>query len=482
MLRRTKYRHERHVALWCGASKEAGVPTAFDLTTEIANEFQRRPELQRYARVVSFVLGGLLFNKGIQGDNPLDSGLNVEELFNAIQLLAERSTLEAAPFVGSWHAMVEEFDKVRPSSPHADRVQEIIFKNVTGKIVDSVPTSLPSFAASDIDRKLEDQIKKSIEAAVKGRSISFSSSNGVGREVGDFVMKIMKQWIDKLKQTRPSGFEFEREFKRAIDQQPRSGEGKIFREVGDLMIRMLAKFVVVKDANRLAHLQPLRDLVESQPRLAIASLNYDNCVELFCESAGIPCNTGIDEWSERGIFAMEGNGIFLLKLHGSIDWQSKDGQSADRPMPHRVITRVPSVEAEKATYWPALIFGHRNKLTAEGPFLDLLRAFQGELSKADRLTVVGYSFGDVHINVYLSQWLNSSAEHKLRIINGSRFGERPSGYVRELLQHAKSRVEVINATAGSGLRDLFSQMTLVEVEQAAGETLGNGNSVNADSI
>ena len=438
-----------------GASKEAGVPTAYGLTNEIANEFRRQPQLARHARVVSFVLGGLLFNRGIQGDDPLSSGVNVEEFFNAIQLLADRSTLEAAPFVGSWHSMVEEFDKVQPPAPHADRLQEIIFRSVTEKIFASVPNSLPAFGASDIDKKLEDLIKKSIEAAVKGRSMSFSSSNSVGREVGDFVMEIMKKWTQNLKQARPSGFEFEREFKRAIDQQPRPGEGRIFREVADLMIRMLAKFVLVPDATKVIHLAPVKNLVTSQPRITVASLNYDNCVELFCDSVGIRCDTGIDEWSKSGSFDMHGDGVLLLKLHGSIDWQSKDGRSQERPMPHRVITRVSPEEAQKGSYWPAVIFGHRNKLTAEGPFIDLLRAFQRELVNVDRLTIVGYSFADVHINVYLSHWLNNSSERRLRIIDPS-FGERPNDYTEELLGCAKRQVEVIKEPAGKALQTLFA--------------------------
>lgn len=437
-----------------GASKEAGVPTAYGLTDEIAKEFRRQRHLQRHSRVVSFVLGGLLFNRGIQGDDPLSSGVNVEEFFNAIQLLADRSTLETAPFVGSWHSMIDEFDKVQAPAPHADKLQEIIFKSVVEKIIASIPTSPPSFGAGDIDKRLEDVVKKTIEAAAKGRSASFSSSNSVGREVGDFVMDIMKKWVEKLKQTRPSGSEFEREFNRAIDQQPRPGEGRVFREVADSMIQMLAKFVLVREAGRVSHLGPLRNLLASQPRLAIATLNYDNCVELFCENGGLRCETGINEWSTTGTFDMQGDGVFLLKLHGSIDWHSKEGRSANRPMPHRVITRVSSEEVNKGTHWPAVIFGHRNKLTAEGPFLDLLRAFQRELITADRVTIVGYSFADVHINVFLSHWLNSNPEHRVRIVNPS-FGQKPNDYTDELLRFAANQVEVVKEPASRALQMLF---------------------------
>ena len=61
-------------------------------------------------------------------------------------------------------------------------------------------------------------------------------------------------------------------------------------------------------------------------------------------------------------------------------------------MPHSRLRRVTAATVAEESFRPAVSFGQRNKLTAEGPFLDLLRAFQVELAKADRLTVIGYSF------------------------------------------------------------------------------------------
>jgi len=447
-----------------GASKEAGVPTALDLTNQIANEFHTRPELHGYSAVVSFVLGGLLFNHGIQGENPLESGVNVEEFFNAIQLLAGRHTLEAAPFVGSWHSMIEEFDKVRPPTSRPDRIQEIIYKNVMEKVASSLPMSLPAFKPADIDKKINEAIKKGVEAGLKGRSSFSSSSDNIGREVGGMMMDFMKKWVSAFKNSRPSSSQFNSAFNNAVDQKDRPGEGRIFRQVADEMIAMLVKFVLVEEPDKVRHLTPLKAIVSEQSRITIASLNYDNCVELFCENSGIICDTGIDEWSEKGTFDGGVEGVFLLKLHGSIDWQqTNENRTEERPMPHRIIKRASADEAKERSYRPAVIFGSRNKLTAEGPFLDLLRAFQRELQSADRLTVVGYAFCDAHINVYLSQWLNSSPANRLRIINGPAFADRPEGYVLDLLRFARDRVEIVPKYAGEGLLDAFSQMTLEEI-------------------
>lgn len=440
-----------------GASVEAKVPAAYGLTGKIVDEFRSSPDLERYAQVVSFVIGGLLFDKGIHGQDALKCGINVEEFFNAVEMLANRSTLNATPFVGSWHAMIEEFDKIEPPRQDAARIQKIIYDGIAVQIKRALSSAVPAFKARNIDSKLSDFVNKSIK---NGSRTYHSSEVGVGKEVGDLVNEVLKKWSDNLKASRLNGADFRAAFEKTIDHKPRPGEGRIFREVVEKMIGMLVNLVFVDDPKRVTYLAPLGDLVRTQKRLVVASLNYDNCVELFCENSGIPCETGIGQWSRGEGFPSNCDGVLLLKLHGSIDWETSDGECEERPMPHRTIQHASVEEMRAVDYWPAVIFGHRNKLTAEGPFLDLLRAFHQELTQADRLTVVGYSFADPHINIFISQWINSDPAHRLRIVNGERFGVEPEGYVLELLTHGKDRVEIVRKTAGDGLADLFSQMSM----------------------
>jgi hypothetical protein len=446
--------------LGAGASKEAGVPDTYEMTGKIIEVFRARP-FQRLADVVSFVTGGLLFQQGIKGENPLEAGVNVEELFNAVQLLANRHTLEAAPFIGSWHAMVQEFDRARPPSPQLDRLYRMIYEGVTKEILSALPHSPPSFGDRDIDRDLEQTIKGTVEAMVNRRG-SYYSSTSVGRRIGDYVMRITKDWMDRLKSRSPQGaYAFEQEFKNAIEgMKDRPGEGEIFSQTAELMIRALAAIVWIDRAERVQHFRPLVNLVASQKQLTIATLNYDNGVELFAQAAGLSLATGIDDWSKTGSFTRSDAGIFLLKLHGSIDWAlQRDQRSAERPMPHSVIQQVTREKVQEAGFRPAVIFGQRNKLTAEGPFLDLLRAFQQELSHSTLLTVVGYSFRDDHVNEYISQWLNQSKEHRLRVIN-PRFDHSPSVYAQRLIHFGKGQVEIIREPAGAGLATLYSTGTV----------------------
>jgi hypothetical protein len=450
--------------LGAGASVEAGVPDSYDMTKRISEHFHQDVLLRKQAHVISFVIGGLLFQHGVRGNDPLAEGVNVEELFNAVILLAERNTLEAAPFVGSWHAMVQEFDKESIQAPNLDRLLKAIFEGIRKEIIDALPSSPPSFGGRNIDKAIENAIKKAVEAAVKGRSISLGYSDSVGREVGDYVMEIVKRWLDNLKNKSPhSNYAFQTEFKSAIRSlQEQPGEGEIFERTAESMIRALTKLVWIDSGERVVHLESLLRLVGQQKRLVVATLNYDNSIELLSQRGNASCNTGIAQWSEAGTFDFAGDGIQLIKLHGSIDWVMERGiRTKERPLPHTLVRSINS--AERVPSRPAVIFGQRNKLTAEGPFLDLLRAFQLELSASERLTVVGYSFRDDHVNEYISQWLNKNRDHKLRVINRS-FAQRPSEYGRHLLQYCQDRLEVIEEKAGDGLKKAYPAESLPSAE------------------
>lgn len=416
------------ILLGAGASVEAGVPHTYGMTSKIAELFREDILLQRYSPVISFVVGGLLFQQGVKGEDPLQGGVNVEELFNAVQLLAERNTLEAAPFVGSWHAMVQELDRARLPEPRFDRLYRLIHGGLIEKMLSALSNS-PSGAndRTDVKRFIEDWLKR----------LQWSSSSG--------------------------GYDFDRELKDAFERmKDRPGEGEVFSETAEFMIRVLADIVWIDQAERVAHMKPLVSLASTQGRLTVATLNYDNSIEQLAQSVSLPCTTGIDEWSRTGSFTPSSDGIFLIKLHGSIDWAlDRDQSSEDRPMPHSVIRQVNTTEMKKTGFLPGVIFGQRNKLTAEGPFLDLLRAFQQELSCSDILTVVGYSFRDDHVNEYISQWLNQSRERKMRIIS-PHFDRNPSSYARQLVRFGGNRVEIFHEAAGAGLAKLYSGPIAVE--------------------
>jgi SIR2-like domain len=387
------------ILLGAGASKEAGVPDSNGMTREISKRFHQEDHLKQLAHVISFIIGGLLFQKGILGEDPLDQNVNVEELFNAVQLLANRDSLETAPFIGSWHPMVQEFDKITSNSPSLRRASKIISS------MDSLMTRFPR----DTDSSAE--IERELTLA--------------NRELAEH-----------------------------------SGSGQVFQNAADRMIETLADIVWIESADRVSYLNPLLNLLEQQGSLTIATLNYDNAVELLAQTATQPWTTGFEEWSMSGSFPHPRRGLLLLKIHGSIDWALDERKRSDkRPMPRSTIRQISPKQVQQIPFTPAVIFGQRNKLTAEGPFLDLLRAFKQELKGSERLTVVGYSFRDPHINEYISQWLNESTNHRLRVVNLQGW-EKQSKYAGELIQYCSNRVDIITKGASEGLAEVYLQQPL----------------------
>jgi hypothetical protein len=98
------------VLLGAGASKEAGVPTTFEMTHKLAEAIASRARDERLASALNYVCGALIAYDGAGGSSPFDN-LDVERVFAAVQLLAERRTLEVTPFVASWHPAVDAWDR-----------------------------------------------------------------------------------------------------------------------------------------------------------------------------------------------------------------------------------------------------------------------------------------------------------------------------------------------------------------------------------
>jgi len=443
------------ILLGAGASAEANVPTAYKMTEDIVEKFQNIP---KYNEVMNFVVGGLLFQEGVKGRNPLSPKINVEDLFNAVRLLAERNTLEAAPFVGSWHWKVEEFDRIDPHL-NLNELIEGIYESIRDEIIDALTSHPSSYELDSVDRSIQSAGKKILNACQNKQSLSLGSSESIGRHIEKYLSEVAKKWTSELKRGHPrSNFKAERGFKDAVsDSQTHPGEGQIFEAIAILMVRILKDIVWIENNNCVKYLFPLINLAKDR-RLVISTLNYDNSIELAAASNDIHCNTCIEDWSNKGVFDISENGLHLLKLHGSIDWiWEQDLRIEERTLPHSKIHKENPKKLKNKYFRPAIVFGQRNKLTTEGPFLDFLRAFQQELMSSETLTVIGYSFGDDHINTYISQWLNLAPEKHIRIID-PQFEISNTNFISDLkLLRVKKpeQVLVLAKNASEGIIDLY---------------------------
>jgi len=342
------------VLLGAGASVEAGVPGAFEMTDAIR---QRLNGQERERGNLGLVLDFVCERLGSHSDL---STQDVERIFSAIELLAERETLEISPFVALWAQGGERW----------------------------------------------------------GNGYEYESSDSVYAALRD----------------------------------------RMLIELRDL---------VATTRKRVSYLEPLARFAADSRRATIATLNYDLSVEGAAEGAGIEVHTGIDHWVDSGTWDWPKRGVRLLKLHGSIDWAWEDDPAEDGRLPSRYIRRVSAATAD--VHAPALVFGLRGKLRAEGPFLSLLAEFESQLEMSSRLIVIGYSFRDDHVNQVIRRWTFEDRGSQIVLIDPNLPREKPRKIrnmpFRESLlasldqgppdARSKTKLKLISEPASVGLRRLF---------------------------
>jgi hypothetical protein len=190
----------------------------------------------------------------------------------------------------------------------------------------------------------------------------------------------------------------------------------LFRDLAFYLTRKLITLTWLQDPDKLAYLDPLLNAAQDMP-ITVVTLNYDNGVELRAAHLAIKCETGIKAWSEAGAFpAASAVGVDLVKLHGSVRWWwGTRNEEAALGLKYRALSepdeewmeQISSKLLDEPGRGPEMgvIFGGRNKLTADGPFLELLSKFREALDEHSHLFVVGYSFRDPHVNQSIARWL-----------------------------------------------------------------------------
>jgi len=387
--------------LGAGASVEAGIPDTYRMTELMLDKFKDLRRDRRIFKVLQFVVGGLLFQRGIHGENPY-GGVSIEDLFNSVIMLADRQNSEIGPFISSWHPQIVGLESGELSGRNA--------RELLGSIYEPVVKYMQDLAKNPQNR-----------GAKKIDTFYYSS-------------------------------DFEYKFTSAVRQVMTGSEGKLFSTTAESMIQKLVDMVWIDDVNKVSYLIPLISHAKEYGSY-LTTLNYDNAIELTGSNLGIEIDTGFDSWSKSGDFLFTENRIPLLKLHGSIDWALSDGQiSKDKPIPFQIIQKVDLVSKEKRNFHPAVVFGGKNKLTAKGPFLSLLRAFDQQLSRSEILWVIGYSFRDEHVNEFIINWFNANPTRIIKIIN-----PKPESMNHEFTRHfhgfANDRIIIIPESAANGINN-----------------------------
>lgn len=148
----------------------------------------------------------------------------------------------------------------------------------------------------------------------------------------------------------------------------------------------------IVDANRIRYLEPLLEFMEERP-LDVFSVNYDTCIEQFCDTYRKDLQDGFDLYWNPESFERSTD-VRLYKLHGSVTWYRSD---TGRYLKIPIISESSTIELTSRERAESLVLYPFHKWTYAEPMLELLVELKRKLEGAHYVFVVGYSFRDDHI-------------------------------------------------------------------------------------
>ncbi len=231
--------------------------------------------------------------------------------------------------------------------------------------------------------------------------------------------------------------------------------------------------VKVIDSKKTEYLSPIISILKKQHNLTIVTLNYDNTIELMCEQNGArlyrpPIPLAYLSWEKQQEFYKINEippreqisnhevfeGITLLKLHGSFDWGYTPRNPIDK-LYNKFLIEWPNNSGSRYGFprEPAIILKRGNKLSVDEPYPELVNLFISELDNAQRLTVIGYSFRDDHINTLIGRWFETNPDKQIQIIDPG-FDNENNEFTRQIfyrMQDAPNRINIIRDGAENAL-------------------------------
>jgi hypothetical protein len=202
----------------------------------------------------------------------------------------------------------------------------------------------------------------------------------------------------------------------------------------------------------------LRWLLKTMTGGTVVTLNYDNSLE---SAASMGAGLGIDVGPYPGPrdgrtpgFNNSPDAVRIVKLHGSLNWTTDPSTGDVRVLDHN------DVATQNLTYQafplrppaPGIIFGAGNKLRPDGPYLDLYVEFKNALTSARRVIVIGYGWGDPHVNELLRRWLRYGRKlFRVSVCHGLGLPPEVDGWTQ---QNDHLRTEVVLGTASQKILDL----------------------------
>jgi len=366
------------ILLGAGASRGAQIPDNYGLNAAILAKLQKEYHYELFPAIFQFVISTMQAQKAATDPNDRQA-LNFEEVVSTIKLLAERDTLEIRPFLGSWDYRLDIFDG--PQQTVVKTYTEIL--NTLMAQIKQIIAKAGSHIYKDIERvSMMDSFSRHLDKHGFDSTLS-ERDYDINRAIEDLAEKM-------------ADVAFRRQ----------SIEGN-FKRLYNVIHALLNDIMDIQNTDLVTYLSPLVNF-KSPAEIDIFTLNYDTAIEVLCDKHKVAYSDGFTQDSNNPYETFTGNwatdSLRLYKLHGSISWRF-DGK--------HLVEKSDSKEA----FVPAIILGTRDKLRAEGPFLDILFEFKARLKSVQNVVVIGYSFGDAHINSYLEKWVREPG-NKLTVVSG----------------------------------------------------------------
>lgn len=332
------------VLLGAGASKDAGLPSAYELTQQVYDRLVSAKSND--AVLYAVVVAKLIARNAKNGQSPFDN-INIEDVYDGLKRLLNRDSDLLSEFVSGWDPISASSSKPFDAQGFADNLSSVF----------NIPDS----------RERVQQMK------IDGGRLQMAIS------------------------------ELQRCF---------GGDLSLYRGASlEPFIATLADILNVQNTQTTymeAFLGKHCDSLE-----CIATLNYDQLVEVSLQKIDRKVDLGLTHWNEERFVRFHGKSTKLIKLHGSTDWFIRND---DEIVIDGVTT--PSVYGQSR----AMIFGGQSeKLVPYGPFLHLRHQFHRFLQGSSYLLVIGYSFGDLHLNALIRSWIATRQNGKIIIVDPNDF-------------------------------------------------------------
>ena len=171
-----------------------------------------------------------------------------------------------------------------------------------------------------------------------------------------------------------------------------------------LIINKFKEFIVNKcivDQNKIKYLGEFYEFLREYGYLDIFTVNYDICIELFCNLYKLNYTDGFDLFWNPGLFDEGKFQIKLYKIHGSIIWYVSNRKTYVKiPLiPQNLNSNLKISDFNLITdesISPFLLYP-LNKFEFYEPSNKLLSMLKDKLSQTKFIFVIGYSFRDISI-------------------------------------------------------------------------------------